>query len=775
MVFSTIGKREIKVDARAKVTGQAAYVDDLSVWGMLIGKVLRSPYAHARIVRIETARAASLPGVKAVLTYKDTPQVRYNAAGFPPSPGAILLEDQYILSEKVRFVGDPIAAVAAVDEAAAEEALRLIEVEYEPLPVILTGLEAYENREVLIHGELGTDNICGRIPTVIGDMERGFAEADHIFEDTYSTQKVFQCSMEPCGAVLAETDANGRLKITTSTQMPHLVRSITAHSLHMPIRDVQVVKPYVGGAFGSRLGTVNEPIAALLTRVTGRPVKLIYDRLESFYTESRHPATMTLKTGVKKDGTFTARYMKAIVDTGAYATHGPSLTAVLGGWFLAMYKSPAIQFDGYTVYTNTPPAGAFRGYGNPQVTFAVESQVDDIAERLGIDPREMRLRNHPCKGDIWVWNQMPIESCGLEEAIRRGSQSIGWDTKWRGWTGAKSPSLRQGTKRRGVGVGYMMHVSGARPMLHEISSAILKINEDGSVNLTYASSDVGTGSATALSQIAAETLGVRFADVVITQFADTDTAPFDIGSHASRQIYSGGYAVRQAALQAREQLLRFAAAGMNCSVDDLESKDGYVFRKDDPACRKSFGELSHEAHFGKHGHQIMGMASTEPPGNPPVYAVQFAEVEVDLETGKVEVLKIAAAHDTGTAIHPPSVEGQIEGAIQQGMGFALTESILYSPDGRPLNANFSDYKILTSVDMPEIDTVVVEAASETGAFGAKSIGESGLVPTAPAIANAIYDAVGVRIKELPITPEKLLAALREKARSEQEAAAGSEE
>ncbi|SJZ30508.1 xanthine dehydrogenase family protein molybdopterin-binding subunit [Selenihalanaerobacter shriftii] len=774
MNYTTIGKNEVKVDAKAKATGEARYVGDMYARGMLIGKVLRSPYAHAKILNIDTSKAERLSGVKAVLTYKDTPKVPFNFAAFPPSEAAILIEDQYIFSDKARFVGDPIAGVAAVDEETAQEALELIEVEYEPLPTILSAEEAFKNKELLIHEHDGPKehidgNICGKIPAVIGDMEEGFDEADYIFEGTYKTQKAFQASMEPCSAALAEPDINGRIKITTSTQMPHLVRKITARSLDMPIRDVQIVKPYVGGGFGSRLGLVNEPIAGLLAKKTGQPVRVTYDREESFYTESRHPATMTLKTGIKKDGTFTARYMKALVDTGAYVTHGPSLTAVLGGWFVGMYKSPNIQLDGYTVHTNTPPAGAFRGYGNPQVAFAVESQVDEIAEELGLDPIEIRLKNHPCEGETWLWSKMPIESCGLEECIEKATKRIGWEEK------KNKEKKEEGTKRRGVGFGYMMHVSGAKPELHENSSAIIKVNEDGSVNLTYACSDIGTGSATALSQICAETLGVKFEDVVITQDADTDTAPFEIGSHASRQIYSGGYAVEQAAKDAKDGLLEMASKMMDCSPEELETGDGHVYLKEDPERSLSIEEVSFEAHFGEHGHQIMGIASTEPPGNPPVYAVQFTEVEVDVETGKVDVLDFVAAHDTGVAIHPPSVEGQIEGAIQQGMGYALTEDMQYSDDGHPMNANFSDYKVLTSVDMPDMDPIVVEAASETGAFGAKSVGESGLVATAPAIANAIYDAVGVRIKELPITPEKLLAAIKEKNNTEGEVAAATEQ
>ncbi|KXS41621.1 MAG: xanthine dehydrogenase molybdenum-binding subunit [Candidatus Frackibacter sp. T328-2] len=760
MEFSTVGKREVKVDAKAKATGQARYVGDMHARHMLVGKVLRSPYAHAEIINIDTSKAEALDGVEAVLTYEDTPKIPFNFAGFPPSEAAILIEDQYIFSDKARFVGDPIAGVAAVDEETAEKALELIAVEYKELPTILDAKKALEEKEVLIHTDQKgpqehiDGNICGKIPAVVGDPEKGFEEADYIFEDTYETQKVFQASMEPCGVSMAEVDPNGRIKIVTSTQMPHLVRKITAQALGMRIRDIQIVKPFIGGGFGSRLGVVNEPIAAILAKATNKPVKVAYDREESFFTESRHPTTITLKTGVKEDGTFTARQMEVLVDTGAYVTHGPSLTAVLTGWFLAMYKTPNLKSEGRTVHTNTPPAGAFRGYGNPQVAFAVESQVDKIAEELGIDPTEMRLKNHPCKDDVWLWSKMPIESCGLEECMERGMKAINWEEK-------RNREKDTGTKQRGVGLGYMMHVSGAAPELHENSSANVKINEDGSVNLTYACSDLGTGSATALSQICAETLGVNFEDVVITQDADTDVAGFDIGSHASRQTYAGGYAVEQAALEAKEGLLKMASKMMDCEPNDLDTKDGYVFKIEEPEERTSIADVSFEAHFGEDGHQIMGAASTEPPGNPPVYAVQFVEVEVDVETGKVDVLDFVATHDTGVAIHPPSVEGQIEGAIQQGMGFALTENMQYNDQGHPLNANFSDYKVLTSVDMPNMQPIVVEAASETGAFGAKSIGESGLVPTAPAIANAIYDAVGVRIKELPITPEKVLAALKE--------------
>lgn len=763
MSYAVIGQRVPRVDAREKVSGRAVYTGDITMPHMLVGKVLRSPYAHANIVRLDTSKARALPGVKAVLTYEDTPKIPWNSAGFPPSPGAILMEDQFILTDKVRYVGDGIAAIAAVDEETANRALELIEVDYEILPALMDVEQAMAEGAPLIHAS--EKNIMAHMPVVIGNVEEGFAEADYVFEERYYVPKVYQVSMEPCGVSLAAPDMDNRVTIWTSTQMPHLVRGITAHALGLNIGQVRIIKPAVGGAFGSRLGVVNEPIAALLALKTGRPVMLKYSREESFLaTESRHPITMILKTGVKNDGTFTARQMTAYIDGGAYVTHTPSFAGPVAGWFLAMYKSPNIKVDNFSVYTNSTQCGAFRGYGNPQVVFAVESQIDDIAAKLGMDPLEIRLKNHPCAGEVWTWSNWIIESCGLEEAIAKGAKAINWAEKRKN-EGYRSGADAQGTgnpaaKKRGVGMGYMMHVSGARPMLHETSAAVLKINEDGSANLIYSNSDCGQGSGTALTQIAAEELGIPYENVLITKAADTDVAGFDIGSHASRQAYSGGNVVKKAALAAKQKMLAMAAEILQVPATELVVRDGHIFTQNSDKSI-SVAEVSHQAHFGAHGHQIIGVASEEPAGNPPVYAAQFAEVEVDTETGVIEVLKVVAAHDVGTAINPAVVEGQIEGAVQQGIGYALIEEYRYnSQTGQPLNPNFSDYKILTSVDMPQVETILVEASCETGPFGAKSVGESGLVATAAAIANAVYDAIGIRFKELPITPEKVLAALQ---------------
>ncbi|MBI4318335.1 MAG: molybdopterin-dependent oxidoreductase [Chloroflexi bacterium] len=754
MSLSVVGRSVQRVDAVAKVTGEAEYVGDIQLGHMLTGKVLGSPYAHARIVRIDTSRARRLPGVHAVVTFEDSPKVRWNAAGFPPARGAMLTEDQYILADKARFVGDAVAAVAAADDDTASEARELIDVEYEPLPAVFDLHEAMAQGAPLVHA--AEKNISRYLPFSRGSPEDGFREADYVAEDTYVTPRSFPCSLEPCGASIAAFDQSGRLTVWSSTQMPHLVRGIIAKAMNVPIGRVRVIKPFVGGAFGSRLGTVNEPICALLAQKAGRPVKLQYTREETFLaTQCRHPSIICLKTGVKKDGRITARQMTAYLDTGAYATHTPSFTRPFAGFFLGMYTCVNARYDVYAVYTNSPPCGAYRGYGNPQVVFAVESQVDDIARAIGVDPLEMRLKNHPCKGEPGP-HGWPIESCGLEEAIQRGAASIGWNEK-RGGREGSGP-----TKRRGVGMAYMMHSSGTLPGLPETAGAIVKLNEDGTANLVFSSSDAGQGSATMLTQVAAEELGVRFEDVMITLVTDTDIMPFDVGSHASRSTYCSGNAVREAAAHARRQLLAQAGEMLEVSPEDLEVREGCIRVKGSADMYLTVGMVSREAQYGRGGHQIIGVASQEPPGNPPVYAAQFAEVEVDTRTGVVEVVRFAAAHDVGVAINPTNVEGQIEGALHQGVGYAITEEYrLDEKTGQPLQRDFRDYKLLTAVDMPEIDSIVVEAACNTGPFGAKSIGESGLVATAAAIGNAIYDALGIRLREIPFNAEMVLRALHE--------------
>ncbi|MBI2874192.1 MAG: molybdopterin-dependent oxidoreductase [Firmicutes bacterium] len=779
MALSIVGKRAIRLEAPEKVTGSAAFVADLKLPGLLVGKVLRSPHPHARILNIDTSRARALAGVKTVVTFTDTPGIKYNAAAHP-APGSVLLRDQYLLADTARYVGDPVAAVAAVDEDTAAEALDLIRVDYQPLPFVLEAEAAMAPGAPLLHDS--GRNIVGRVEFTLGDVEDGFREADHIFEHRYRTSKVFPCSVEPPGVTMARADWSGRLTVWSSTQMPHQIRRIVAGALGVPQGKVRVIKPYVGGGFGSRLGAVNEPLCALLAMRTQKPVRLAYSIEETFLgTESRHPIDLTLRTGVKADGTLTARRLDAILNAGAYATHSVSFASPVGNWFRGMYKCPNYRYEGIAVYTNTSPSGAFRGYGNPQVNFAVESQMDEIAEHLGLDPLTLREKNHPCMGDIWERTKWPIESCGLEEALSLGAAEIGWREKrgksrdgGKGRAGGGSSSgtgdasstgnaVRGGDafRHRGVGMAYMLHCSCGRPALHELSTAMVKMNEDGSANLLYAGADSGQGSLTVMAQIVAETVGIPLEQVQIDPVTDTDLTGFEVGSHASRQIYAGGNAVRRAALAARHEIVALAADIVGAAPGDLEIADGVIRSTSDEQKQVTVAEICREALFGSRRRQIIGMVSEEPEGNPPVYAAQFAEVEVDTRTGAVEVLKLVAAHDVGVAINPANVEGQIEGALQQGLGYALTEEVVHQPaTGRPGASNLGEYKVLTAKDMPEIKVIIVEAASRTGPYGAKGVGESGLVPTAAAIGNAIYDAVGVHLDSLPFTPSRVLAALK---------------
>lgn len=754
MDFAVIGKSVNKIDGIPKAKGTAKYIADMKFPNMLHGKILRSPYAHAKVVSIDVSKAVALPGVRAVLTPQDCPQDKFNMAGFPPGEAFPLPQDQLILTDHPLFVGDPICAVAAESEEIAEAALKLIETKYEVLPAVIDAEEAM--KETAPQFKEG-GNVISTFPLAWGDVDKGFAEADVVIENRYTTQKVYQCTIEPTSGVIAMFDEIGKLILYTPSQMPHLARRINAQAMGMRPGDVRVVKPYVGGGFGSRLGAVaGEPIAALLAKATGCPVKIIYTREESLScSEQRHPVTFYIKTGMKADGTLVAQQIKAIINTGAYATHGPSIGILAGLWGLTMYKCPNIQYEGLTVCTNTMYNGAYRGYGNPQSVWAVEQQMDLCAEKLGLDALEVRMKNRLDEGDVWPWTGYPIESSGLVEALEKGAELISWSDK-------RGKGQKDGVKKRGVGMAMMMHVSGAKPVLHELSSAFVKLNEDGTANLIVGSADIGQGCTTALMQICAEELGINYEDVLVTDMVDTDVTMFDIGSHASRQMYSAGHAVKQAAAMAREKLFEVAAVKLGVHPDQLVARNGKIMSKLDEQIFITHADASLEAHFRHDGKQVWGACSENPPGNPPVYGVHFAEVEVDTETGEVKVVNFVAAHDTGTIINPKQVQGQIDGAIHHGLGYALTEEVQICPEtGRVLNPDLSNYKILTALDMPAFHTITVEAAAKSSSHGQKSVGESGLVPTAAAIANAVYDAVGIRIKDLPITPEKVLRALAE--------------
>ena len=748
--LSVVGKSVPRIDAASKVTGKAKYGIDLKIDGMLYAKLLRSPYPHARVVKIDTAKAENHPRVRAIATINEVPKIVGTWW---------LLQDgkkqkrMYILDNVVRFIGDPVLAVAADDEESAEEALSLIDVEYEQLPPLFDPIEAIQEDSVKIHDR---GNIAFHTRKEYGDIEQGFKDADYIFESRFITSKQKHATIEPAGTCIADYDISGKLTVYSSTQVPHWVKIYLAGAMGLPVNKVRIIKPYTGGAFGGRCGVIHglETMCCFLSKKVCRPVRMSFTREEDFTaTEARHPFILDMKTGVTKDGTVTANSVKIVMDVGGYGTHYISVFADALSTGVGLYRFANVAFEGYCVYTNKSLSGAFRGYGNPQMNFAQESMLDMIADKLGVDPVEFRLKNYRGLGEIDPVYVDEIRSDGMKDCLIKGAEKISWQEK-------RAKKAPEGTKRRGVGMSCLLHGSGARFGLPDPASATVMLNSDGSVNLLTAAADDGQGNKTVLAQIAAEELCIELGQITVSD-TDTDTTPLDGGTHGSRQTYCGGIAVQKAAAEAKKALLQFASQYLKVDEDKLEIKDGVVHNVENTDTNIRVSDLLTNMEIGDFSvcKQIIGSASGVAPTTPPTFGANFAEVEVDTETGEVQVLKLVGAFDVGKAINPAHVEGQIVGGELMGVGYALTEGLI-TEDGKILNDNFTDYRILRACDAPDIDVIIVESNEPTGAFGAKGVGESTMVGTASAIANAIYNATGVRIKELPITQEKVLEGLR---------------
>ena len=749
-----IGTRIPALDAVAKVSGEAKFTNDLTLPEMLFGKILRSPHPHARILSIDTTRASRVAGVRAVVTGKDTLGIKYGTI----EP---FMDELALAVDKVRYIGDEVAAVAAVDEDTALEALDLIHVEYEPLPAVFTPEEAMEPGAPRLHDHV-EDNISGKIRIPVGDVEKGFRESDQIFEDTFRSGWITHCNLEPHVA-LATADLSGRLTIWCNTQKPFSFRADLAKTLGLPLGMVRVIKPFMGGAFGGRSEMLAVDFcAALLAQKTGKPVKIVYDREEVFSASRRKvPMIVHLKTGVRKDGTLVAKHCRVLADGGAYNGLGPQIIGSGATQLTNLYRFEHLLYEAYHVYTNNPVTSPMRGFGNNAVRFADDSQLDRIARELNLDPVEIRLKNAIRQGDMAILGAK-IGSCGLGECIEIVAQK----TDFR----SKHGHLRRG---RGIGMSAGVYVSGAKIWYpYDSSSAFIKVNEDGSVSLLTGTADIGQGSTTVLAQLVAHELGISPQEVTVIA-ADTDVTPYDLGTYASRVTFIAGNAVLAAARDAKCQLLEVAAEKLKTDPESLELRDHGVYRKGATEQGISFAEAVQAALFSTKGIPIMGRGFYNPPTDydPTVrkgsrsaayaFGAQVAEVEVNLETGQVRVLSLSAAQDCGFAINPMAVEGQVEGGVVMGLGQALFEECLME-EGRTLNPSFAEYKIASARDVPRIRTYLVESIDPEGPYGAKGIGEMPQLPTCPAIANAIYDAIGVQIKSLPITPEKILAALRER-------------
>jgi CO/xanthine dehydrogenase Mo-binding subunit len=748
----SVGKRVPKLDAVDKATGRVRYIQDLKVPGMLYGKILYSKYAHARIVKIDTSKAKEIPGVVAVLTGEDVPEIRMG----------IYKDNLPLKKEKVRSFRDEVAAVAATTPEIAEAALSRIEVTYEALPALFEPEAAMEEGAQLIH-DANKSNIL-KMPWKLhyGDVEAARKEAAHVVEERFSTTWVTHCCMGTSGAI-AEFDPANNLTVHSNTQIPSLAQKDFLNALKaMGLKDrrVRVIKPCIGGGFGSKLDTyAYEYIAILLAFYTRRPVKVEFDRTEEFIaTSTRQPTISYISQGCDRDGKLLFRDISMILDNGAYTSWGATTPSVMMMPITTLYRVPNVRYEAKCVYTNNTYSQAMRGYGNPQATFAIESAMDMLAERIGMDPVEFRRLNANQPGDVSTQG-LRITTCGLEGCMDAVKAKLEWE--------------KPKPEGEGLGLASLIHVGGgARVYKSDGCGTIIKMDDFAKIDLFTGATDMGQGSDTVIAQIVAEELGLEVGDIHVIH-TDTDICPWDVGAHASRTTFVAGNAALGAARKIKSRILELGAKQLEAPFEKLVLKDRHISHRDDPEKKIEIGKLLRKTHFSHGGQMLMAEHFYDPAnenmgkdfrGNMSMtytFGTHGVRVKVDKETGKVKILKYVAAHDVGKAVNPMLLEGQVYGGVMMGVGYALTEQVV-SEKGQNMNPNFRDYKILTAKDVMPIEAPVLETYDEDGPFGAKGIGEPGCVPTAPAIANAIYDAVGVRIKDLPITPERVLAALREK-------------
>jgi CO/xanthine dehydrogenase Mo-binding subunit len=765
--MSGLGDNFPRVDGPAKLRGWAQFTADVEMPGMVYAKVLRSSYPHARLTRVDGSRAKKLPGVVAVLTRDDL-------KGMNAYFGPVVKDQAVVAVDRVRYVGDIIAAVAAVEKDIAEEALELIAVDYEPLAAVFDPAEAMKPGAPILHTESArsetrldraqfrfenNSNVLSVYHAEQGDVAVGFKAADEIFEDVYSSQKIQHGHIEP-HAALAYWEPGGKLVIYTSTQNPSSIRAQLAELFDLPQSKVRVIVPYVGGGYGGKVHPRLEPLTAALARQARRPVQWVLTREEVFLTAHCHASVVKIKTGVKRDGTIIARQVEGIYDTGAYALTGPSTTKNGGEVAGGPYRIAHQDLTTYCVYTNTPPTGPYRGFGVPQVCWAYESQMDDIARRLGIDPLELRLKNLVQEGDVFVTGDKLV-SVGIAECLKGAAEAIGWKRK------EEQRSREPGGKVRGKGLAVMIKTT----MTPSNSSALVRLNADGSAVLLTSSVEIGQGTHTSLAQIVAEELGISPERVSVT-FPDTDVTPFDQSTSSSRTVFTMGGAARQAAEQVRRQLLEIGANVLEADVDDLELVEGNMQVRGAPEKKKSISQLF-QARYGaavgsmaaSYDNQTSGGVDART-GKGKASAFFFlsacaAEVEVDTETGKVTIEQVVSAVDAGKAVNPRQCHMQNEGSMIMSLGSALFEEMVFD-NGQPINSTFLEYMPPSMEDHPRrFESVLVETPHPEGPFGAKGVGEAALGPVEPAIGNAVANALGgIRLRDLPLRPDRVLAGLR---------------
>ena len=755
-----VNKAVRKKDAMALLTGKPVYTDDIAPKDALVVKILRSPHANAEIVSVDKSRAMKVPGIECILTNEDVPAARFTIAGqaYPEfSP-----YDRRILDSQVRYVGDAVAIVAGTDERAVDTALRMLKVEYKVLPAILDIHDALDN-EILVHPEddwrilapFGGDakrNLCAVDSASEGDVDGMLARCDYTFEGTYRTRQANQCMMETF-RTYTYMDAYGRLNVVSSTQVPFHIRRILSNALGMPKSRIRVIKPRIGGGFGAKQTAVTEMYAAVVTVMTGKPAKIVYSREEAFTSGSpRHEMEIKVRVGADKDGYIRALDVFTLSNTGAYGEHGASTVGLSGHKSIPLYRyARDFRFDSRVVYTNTVPAGAYRGFGATQGLFAVESAVSELAHKMGVDPVWIRELNMVREGDVMpAYFGETATSCALDRCMARAKQMLGWDEK----------GLRRvmpDGKVRGLGVAMAMQGSGISGV--DVGSATIKLTDDGVYSLLIGATDMGTGCDTILAQIAAECLECSVDDISVFG-VDTDASPYDTGSYASSTTYVTGQAVVKACDELKEKLIGFAAEVMGCAADELNFLSDRIEKAGDSDAFITLKDLAYNAMSGHMAVLEATQANTQPV-SPPPFMVGMAEVEVDPETGSVEVIDYVGVVDCGTAINPALAKVQTEGGLMQGIGMTLTEDVRYDENGKLLSRSFMQYKIPSRLDYGQVRVEFESSYEKSGPFGAKSIGEIVINTPAPAIADAVYNAVGVRIRELPITPEKIVMGMME--------------
>ncbi len=748
-----VGQSHVRKDVRAKVTGKTRYTGDYSMPGMLHAKYVRSSVAHALVKGIDTRAALALSGVEAVFTHADVPKKVYPTAGHPFSldPDHQDVADRLLLTNHVRFHGDEVAIVVARDLLTAAKAAELVKVEYEELPVCVTSDAAMAEGAPDIHeGGNIIKSTSFETGGIFSDAER---EAETVVEGSFSTPIILHCHLENHTAH-AYMDDNDHLVIVSSTQIPHICRRIVGQALDMPWPKIRVIKPYIGGGFGNKQDVVLEPMVAFLTtKLGGLPVKLELEREEGLVaTRTRHSQTVTARAGVSRDGILKFLDLDVISNTGAYASHGHSIPMAAGSKSCNLYPKAVTRFSATTHYANIPAAGAMRAYGSPQLFFGLEGVIEEAAREIGMDSVDFRIKNSARAGDILSKTGDLKHSVAMVECLEKGRESIDWDNRKKRYADQQGPLLR------GLGVASFSYGSGTYPACVEIAGCRLVLNQDGSVHMQIGATEIGQGSDTALAQMAAETLGVEYQAIHVVSEQDTDVTPFDPGAYASRQTYVTAPAVQQAAEKLKKRILAHCQLMTGENAANLDLQKGKIIQSGDPEkVVVDLSELALDSYYHKErGGQITAEVSAKTRTNAPSYGCTFVDLEVDVEMCTVTIHEIINVHDAGKIIHPLSAEGQVHGGMAMGIGMALFEELLVDPEsGWIFNGNLLDYKIPTCVDIPELKSAFVDSFDPTSPYGNKSLGEPPAISQGPAIRNAIWDATGVKINEIPMTPKVL--------------------